>query len=146
MQFLPISINITDKKILIIGGGRIGLHKLLLLKRFTSNITVLAKEVTEEIRSEGVKIIENEYDKSYLDGFFLIYACVNDKNFNKKIKNDAKSKGILVNVADNPILCDFISPAIYKFDYMTISVSSGAKNVNKSVQIRDEIKKFLENG
>ena len=41
MQFLPISINIEGKKILVIGGGRIASHKIGFIRPFTENISVV---------------------------------------------------------------------------------------------------------
>jgi precorrin-2 dehydrogenase/sirohydrochlorin ferrochelatase len=50
-----------------------------------------------------------------------------------------------VNVVDDPELCDFISPAIFKQDYMTVAVNSYGVNVKKTIAWRDKIKKLLEN-
>jgi len=47
LKFLPVSLNITDKKILIIGGGKVASHKLAGIKSFSENITVLAPIVHE---------------------------------------------------------------------------------------------------
>ena len=53
MTFLPISINITDKKILLIGGGRIAGHKIGFLEQFTRNISIVAMEVIDVIKNKG---------------------------------------------------------------------------------------------
>ena len=42
MKYLPLSLNITDKKILIIGGGNVAAKKIKILKQFTSEINVVA--------------------------------------------------------------------------------------------------------
>ena len=42
MNFLPININIEGKRIVIIGGGRVGLHKATILHRFTEDVTVIS--------------------------------------------------------------------------------------------------------
>ena len=49
MMFLPINIRIDDKKILFIGGAKIAMHKILTVEKYTSNITILAPEISEEI-------------------------------------------------------------------------------------------------
>ena len=144
MKFLPISINVTDKKILIIGGGRIANHKIGFLEQFTKNITVVGLEVIQEIRNREVTWIEKAYDKNDLDGFFLIYACTNIIELNQQVKNDSESLGILCNVVDNPKLCDFVSPAIYKKGIYTVAVGSNAQNVYKAIEIRNKIKTILE--
>ena len=145
MKFLPISINITDKKILIIGGGRIANHKIGFLEQFSKNITVVGLEVIPEIKSRDITWIEKAYQKNDLTGFFLIYACTNIIELNQQVKNDAESLGILCNVVDNPKLCDFVSPAIYKKGIYTVAVGSNAQNVYKAIEIRNKIKSILEN-
>ena len=145
MKFLPISINITDKKILIIGGGRIANHKIGFLQQFSKNITIVGLEVIDAIKEQGLIYIEKPYEKSDLEGAFLVYACTNIIELNKQVKEDAESLGILCNVVDNPPLCDFVSPAIYKKGIYTVAVGSSARNVYKAIEIRNKIKEFLEN-
>lgn len=145
MIFLPVSINITDKNILIIGGGRIAGHKIGFLEQFTRNITVVAPEISDLIRTRGYSFKEKTYEKSDLDGAFLVYACTNIRELNLRVKTDSESLGILVNVVDNPRLCDFISPAIYSKDHITVAVGSNGQDVRKSIAIRNKIKEFLEN-
>jgi len=144
MTFLPISINITDKKILLIGGGRIASHKICFLEQFTSNISVVALDVIEAIKEKGYQYTEKQYEKSDLAGAFLVYACTNIVELNLKVKADAKSLGILVNVVDNPKYCDFVSPAIYKRNHITVSVGSNAEDVHRAIAVRNNIKEYLE--
>ena len=144
MKFLPISINVTDKKILIIGGGRIANHKIGFIQQFTKNITVIGKEIIEEVKAHDITWIEKEYESSDLNGCFLVYACTNIIELNLQVKNDAEKLGILCNVVDNPKLCDFVSPAIYKRGIYTVAVGSNAQNVYKSIEIRNKIKEILD--
>lgn len=141
--FLPVSLNITGKKIMIVGGGRVATHKLYLLSRFTNDITILAPVISSEIRRSNFKIIQKEFHNNDLKGYFMVYACTNSCSLNKKIKEEANIHGLLVNVADNPELCDFVSPAILKNGYITIAVGSNAQNVKKAIEIRDKIKTIL---
>ena len=144
MIFLPISINITGKKILLIGGGRIASHKLGFLEQFTRNISIVALEVLDSIKEKGYEYREKAYEKSDLEGAFLVYACTNLIDLNLQVKADAESLGILANLVDNPKHCDFVSPAIYKRDHMTVAVGSNAQDVYRSVALRNKIKEYLE--
>lgn len=144
MTFFPISINITDKKILLIGGGCIAHQKIRFLEQFSSNICVVALAVCDQIKVKGIPFMEKPYEKSDLKDAFLVYACTNIRELNRRIKADAESIGILTNVVDNPDICDFVSPAVYKRDNYTIAVSSNAQNVHNAVIIRNKIKEILE--
>ncbi len=143
--FLPISINITNRQVLIIGGGKVALHKVQLLKRFTSNFKVIAPHILDELkRIKGVVLEEREYVEEDLRGYLLVYATTNNHELNHQIGLDAKKYGCLVNVADNPKLSDFVSPAIFKQDEMTVAVGSNGKDVKASIHLRNIIKGFLE--
>lgn len=120
-------------------------HKLSTLLKFTSNITILAPAIIDEIQNDRRLTLRiKHYEKEDLLNFHIVYACTNDKMVNAIIKKDANSLGLLANVADDPELCDFVSPAVYKDDYITIAVGSNAQDVKKAIQIRNRIKKILE--
>ena len=142
---MPIAIDVQDKTILLIGGGRIAMHKIKSLQQYRISIRVVATEVIGEIKSRGIHSTEKPYEKSDLRGSFLVYACTNIKSLNEQVYHDCREMGILVNVVDNPPLCDFVSPAIYKQDYISVAVTSNARSVFKSIEVRNRIKNFLEN-
>lgn len=146
LQFLPVSLNVTGKKILMIGGGKIATHKATIMKRFVENVTVIAPEISFEIENLGFTIVHKEYEASDLDGYFLVYVVTDNHELNTQIKLDAEKRGILTSVCDAPLLCDFVSPAIHKEDYITVAVGSNAQNVYQSVDIRNQIKELFENG
>lgn len=147
LNFLPISINVTGKKILLIGGGKVATHKASILARFvTDNVTVISPYFTKEIKQLPFRFIEKIYEKEDLEGYFLVYVCTGDHELNRQIKADAEALGILTSVCDAPLLCDFVSPAIFKQEHLTIAVASNAQNVYQSVAVRDRIAKLTQDG
>jgi len=146
LQFLPISLNVTNRKILLIGGGKVATHKGSIMARIVSNVTVISPEFTEEIRQLPFTFIKKEYEKKDLEGFFLVYVCTGDHELNSRIKAESEELGILTSVCDAPMLCDFVSPAIHKEGHITISVGSNAQNVYQSVAIRNQITQLIADG
>jgi siroheme synthase-like protein len=146
LLFLPVSLNVTNKKILLVGGGKVAAHKGGILSRFVSNVTVISPEFTDEIKQLPFIFIEKEYEKKDLEGFFLVYVCTGNHELNSQIKADAEDLGILASVCDAPMLCDFVSPAIHKQGHITISVGSNAQNVYQSVAIRNRITQLIMEG
>ncbi len=144
MIFLPINIRIDDKKILFVGGGKLAMHKIASVELYTRHITILSPWISEELKAKGFEEIHKEYEKEDLEGFFLVYACTDNLEVNRRIRNDAKEHGILVNVVDNRELSDFISPALFKQDEMTVAISSNGQNVKKAVEWRNSIKAILQ--
>jgi precorrin-2 dehydrogenase / sirohydrochlorin ferrochelatase len=142
--FLPISLNISGKLIVIIGGGRIASHKIKFLEPFNPEIKIVASEILSEIKDKGFKYVEKYYESDDLNGAFMIYACTNITELNKTVKKDAESKGILCNVVDNPELCDFVSPAIFKHGIYTVACGSNGEDVHSSIKIRNRIKSLFQ--
>ena len=143
-NFLPISIDISDQKILVIGGGQSALKKIRILQRFGADLEVIAENISQEIFSLGIPCFQKRYDKSDLPGYLMLYSCTNNEELDTQIARDAKEAGVLVNIHDNPALCQFVSPAIYKKDHITVAVSSNSLDVYESIRLRNLIQEYLE--
>lgn len=146
MSYLPISLNLLNKKALVVGGGNVAILKFKNLSRFTSDITFLATDFLPEIISLGYQTIKKRYEKSDLDGFSIVYACTDDKQLNASIKEDSLCLGLLASICDNPSISDFVSPATCKIGDITISVGSNGTDVKRSVLIRNRIQELIDQG
>lgn len=143
-NFMPISIDISSKKILIIGGDESAFKKLMILQRFNAEVEVIGRRICDGIKISGVKYFEKPYHKQFLAGYFMLYSCTNNPFLDRQILMDGMEMGVLVNIHDNPGLCQFVSPAIYKNKNITVAVGSNAENVYESINLRDAIKTFVE--
>ncbi len=141
--FMPISIDISGQKILIIGGGKSAYKKLQLLQRFGADVEILALSICNEIIESKVPVHLQAYHKSFLKGYFMLYSCSNNETLDRQILADAKEAGVLVNIHDNPGLCEFVSPAIFKKGNITVAVASNATDVYQSIKIRNIVGDYL---
>ena len=144
-NFLPISIDISDSKILIIGGGQSALKKIKILQRSGAQLEVIAENIIDEVYETGVVCFKKSYKKSDLRGYLMLYSCTNNETLDRQIASDGKEAGVLVNIHDNPALCQFVSPAIYRDGNISVAVSSNAENVYEAIRLRNQIQEYLEN-
>jgi precorrin-2 dehydrogenase/sirohydrochlorin ferrochelatase len=144
-NFLPISIDISEGKILIIGGGQSALKKIKILQRSGAQLEVIAENIIDEVYETGVAYIKKSYEKSDLKGYLMLYSCTNNEILDRQIASDGKEAGVLVNIHDNPALCQFVSPAIYRDGNISVAVSSNAENVYEAIRLRNQIQEYLEN-
>lgn len=144
-NFLPISIDISDQKILIIGGGQSALKKIKILQRFGARLEVVAENIIDQVYETGVTCFRKKYEKSDLRGYLMLYSCTNDEATDRQIAQDGREAGVLVNIHDNPSLCQFVSPAIYQNKNIAVAVSSNGQDVYESIRLRNLIQEFLEN-
>jgi precorrin-2 dehydrogenase/sirohydrochlorin ferrochelatase len=142
-NFLPISIDIATRKILIIGGGQSALKKIKILQRFKADVEVLAIKVCDEIKQLGIPYKELEYTRALLKGYIMLYSCTNNSEVNQQIVIDGKEMGVLVNIHDEPELCQFVSPAVFKRGNITVAVGSNGEDVYESIKLRNTIEDFL---
>ena len=143
-NYLPISIDISDQKILIIGGGQSAWKKIRILQRFGANLEVVAENIIDEILASGITCFRKRYEKSDLKGYLMLFSCTNNEELDRQIAIDGREAGVLVNIHDKPSLCQFVSPAIYKDGNITVAVSSNAQDVYESIRLRNLIQEFLE--
>lgn len=131
MNTFPLFFKFTDQPILIVGGGEVAQRKADLLSRAGAHITIVAPQISHEIREllndDIHSLITAEYDKKYLAGKRIVIAGTDDEALNHQVHADCQALNIPVNVVDTPPLCDFIFPAIVDRSPIVIGISSNGK-------------------
>lgn len=126
--FYPILISLDKLPCLVVGGGDVAERKVLSLMQFKGDVTVISPRVSKlinDLSDKGkIKLIKQRYSKDIIKSFKIVFCATNNTKINKKVHDDCKREGILINVADNPPLCDFILPANIKRGDLTVSISS----------------------
>ncbi|HPH88461.1 MAG TPA: bifunctional precorrin-2 dehydrogenase/sirohydrochlorin ferrochelatase [Chitinophagales bacterium] len=146
----PIFLKTENFNILIVGGGFVGTEKLsfILKNSPNANITVVAKEISDEIKSMvngqlSIVLTEKPFEKSDLENKQLAIAATADKELNEAIYRAAKEKNILINVADTPELCDFYLGSIVTKGDLKIAISTNGKSPTLSKRIREFFEDIL---
>lgn len=150
-MFFPVFLNIENKKCLVIGGGKVALRKINKLLKYKACITVISKNIIEEIKlleGKNLEIIEKEFEENnnleYLKKFFLIVAATNDKKLNDNTAKICIKENILINnVSSKNNMNLRFGVSIEKEEY---SIGISAKgNPSKAVKKSIEIKENIEN-
>ncbi len=146
----PIFLKVHELNVLLVGGGNVGTEKLEFLLKSSpqAQVTVVAKafipaflEVAE--KSETVTLIEDEYHEKYLGGKHLVIAATDDKAVNRQIRDEAKERFLLVNVADTPDLCDFYLGGIVTKGNLKIAISTNGKSPTTAKRLRQLLEEVL---
>jgi precorrin-2 dehydrogenase/sirohydrochlorin ferrochelatase len=132
-------LDLTGRRCLVVGGGRVGLEKASALLDCGAHVTVVAPEIEPELLELPVEWIEGRYTGAELDGRRLIVAATADRSVNRRVFEDAERRGIFCNVADDPELCSFILPAVHRVDPIAIAVSTGGASPALAQRVRREI-------
>lgn len=131
-MYFPMFVDLSQKKITIIGAGNIARRRVSTLVMFTQNLLVVAPEIGKDIElmSKQYKfmISVKEYEIKDILKSDIVIAATNNLSLNNIIYRDCKDLGILVNVCSDKTKCDFYFPAIVQKDDVTIGITSGGQN------------------
>ena len=148
-KFFPVSIDLNNKNVLIIGAGKIALRKVETLLNYNCNINVITKEVLEEKfleleKDNKIKILKNqEFKEKFLQDFFLVVVATDNEVLNKNISQLCISKNILVNNITSKDDMNVRFASIYEKDDIQIAISANG-NPKKAIEIKNKIKNIFE--
>lgn len=141
--YYPAVLDLTDKKCLIVGGGRVAERKCLALIRSHASITVISPRLTrrlEKYEEKGlIKHSRRAYQSRDIKPAFIVIAATDSDEINRKISADAARLNKLINVVDNPALCNFIVPSVLNRGPLTIAVSTGGSSPALAKAIKKEL-------
>jgi uncharacterized protein len=149
-KLFPVFIKLEQLRLLMVGGGAIGLEKLtaVIENSPATKVKLVAPLINEPIRSlaqrhKNITLIEREYKSEDLDDVDLVIVAINDKQISQEIQRDVKSKGKLVNVADTPALCDFYLGSIVKKGNLKIAISTNGKSPTIAKRLKELLAEAL---
>lgn len=145
-KLFPIFVKLEELKLLIVGGGNIGLEKLqtVLLNSPSTPITVVAPDIVGSIRElaethPNIRLMERPYGPNDLEYADIAIVAVNDRQVSETVARDARARGILINVADTPDLCDFYLGSVVRRGSLKIAISTNGKSPTVAKRLKDEI-------
>jgi precorrin-2 dehydrogenase / sirohydrochlorin ferrochelatase len=142
-KYYPINLDITNRRCLIIGGGDVAERKAERLIECGAQVTVVSRSLTPllEEREKAGKIthIDGDYDEKVLHGAFMVIGATNRNEINEQISQDALSRGILVNIVDDPDKCNFILPSLVQQGDLSIAISTGGKSPALAKKLKEDM-------
>ena len=156
MAYFPMFMDMTNLKVLVVGGGAIATEKLEKLLDFTKEITVIAQRVDNEakalIEEYALALHQKAYEVGDIEGFDIVIVATDTQVLHQEIYKESRGSRVLVNSVDNTAYCDFIFPSYVKKEDLTIAFSTGGASPAFAKQIRqhfentipDSVGAFLE--
>ena len=138
----PIFLKLRELKVLIVGGGYVAEEKLHFLLKSSPDavVTMVAtffRNDTLEVANNGnVNLLSKSFDMNDLHGHQLVIAATDNQETNESIYRLCRERGILVNVADNPPLCDFYMGGIVTKGNVKIAISTNGKSPTTAKRLR----------
>lgn len=145
----PIFLKTEQLNFLIVGGGYVALEKLQFLFKSSpqANVILVSPMIREEtkafISDKEIQVIQRSFSKKFLRNIHVVIATTDNPKVNKRIFELCRKKQILVNVADNPPLCDFYMGGIVTKGNLKIAISTNGKSPTLAKRLRQWLEGFL---
>ncbi len=140
---LPVFLKMQDRPCLVVGGGRIALEKINVLLECGPALRVVAREALpalEQLAQQGRLVLEKKsYAEADLNGASVVIAATNDGELNHRVQADATARGLLVNVVDDPVYCDFYFGTIVRRGALQVAISTAGESPAFAQQLKQEI-------
>ena len=144
MSYFPFFVEMQGLPVLIVGAGRIGMHKIKKLIGYGPRLTVVAKEIDKEAKEiSDVTFVCREFRDSDIDGMHFVIAATSDEELNAHIYKLCCSRAIPVNVVDDKKKCSFIFPSVIKKGKLSIGISSGGASPAMTMLFADKINSVI---
>lgn len=144
MSYFPMFIELQDKRCLVVGGGKVAYRKVKVLRDFGAQVTVMAEQILPEIKcQEDVIWREKRVTPEDIEGWNLVIAATDDKEWNHRIAEKCRQQKIPVNAVDQIEDCSFIFPAYLKQGEVVAAFSSGGNSPVVTQYLKEQAKPVM---
>ncbi|PGA25838.1 NAD(P)-binding protein [Bacillus wiedmannii] len=138
----PLTVRVEKKRVVVIGGGKVAGFKIIPLLKQGADIVVISPELDANlvklVEEKQIRWYQREYEKSDIQGAFLVVAASSDALLNEQIAEDS-TEHQLVNVITNPESGNVHFPAAIHRGLLNVAVSTGGASPKLAKKIRDDI-------
>ena len=146
--YFPLFMDISDKKIVVIGGGNIAARRVKVLSQFCRNLTVVAPRIHPDLltlEEKGqIRVIRREYEREDIYDAWMVLATTDQHKLNEEIYSVAKCLGALVNVASNREKCDFHFPGIVRKNHFVVGLNASGMDHKGAARLKKRIEEAVE--
>ena len=149
-NLFPVFLKLESLETLIVGGGHVGYEKLsaILKNSPSASVTLVARTIQDPIielarRHPKVKLQERNFKLWDLWDKDIVLLATDNRSLHETIRKFARTKRILVNVADTPDLCDFYLGSVVTRGNLKIGVSTNGKSPTISKRMREYLEEAI---
>lgn len=146
-NYLPIMLDLSGQKVVVIGGGNVAERKVIALLEAGAAVIVVSPSlcaVLASLAGEGkLEWLSRVYAPGDLRGAFLVYAASSDAEVNEQVAAEARSLGLPVNVASHAEAGNFITPGVLRRGRLTVAVSTSGAGPSAAAKITGQLAEVL---
>jgi len=139
----PAFLKLENLRVLLVGGGNVGLEKLTAILRNSpaTAVTIVSLSFLGEVwelaaQNSRLRLIERGWVEADLEAHDIVFAATDDPALHRVIVAAAHQRRLLVNVADTPDLCDFYLSSVVVKGQLKVAVSTNGKSPTVGKRLR----------
>jgi len=141
-DLLPVFLNLAERRVVLVGGGRVAAAKLPALVSARAAVTVVAPEVDAQIARSRAAIVRRRFEPRDLDGAWLVVAAAT-REVNAQVARAAARRRVFVNAVDDPAHASAFLGGVVRRDGVTIAISTNGHAPALSGLLREAIDAVL---
>ena len=136
----PVVLDLSGRPVLVVGGGAVALRKARALADAGAAVRVVSPRFVPEFQEDArLECVAETYDSHHVRDRLLVIAATDDEAVNVRVAADARAAGSLINVVDQPALCDFLVPAVLERGLLRIAISTGGAAPSLARRLRERL-------
>lgn len=148
MPLFPAFLKIAGRRCLVVGAGRVAEDKIESLLNAGANVVVVAPDATAKIaawaNSGEIRWRSRLYRASDLRGAFLVIAATSSPKLHAAVYKEARRRGILCNVVDDPEHCDFYYGSVVRRGSLQIAISTEGHSPALAQRLRKKLEQEFD--
>jgi len=148
MKFFPMFLRMVDRDVIIVGGGETAAQKARLMLKSEARITFVAPSLDDELQAlvnEG----RARHDRGVITpetfkGAALVFVGSGCPGLDAAIHTLVRVSGALVNVVDQPHLCEANTPSLVDRDPLVVAIGTEGAAPVLARQIKTHLEQVLE--
>ena len=139
MGFYPLLIDLQGLPCLVAGGGALAKHKVELLVGQGAAVTVVAPEISPEIRALPVAAAERRVRAEDAEGKALVVDATGDADAERLLREACRRMHIPFNSACRGEACTAVFPAVHQTGRTVVAVSTLGASPAACTRLRDQL-------
>ncbi len=147
MRTHPIFLRLEGRLCVAVGGDGPIESKVEACRDAGGAVTVVAPALTARLHdlaeAGAVRWLRRDYQPGDLRGALLAYASTRDPDRIARLRDEAASERVLLNVIDVPDACTFHAPAVVRRGRLQVAVGTGGASPSLAARLRRELETHL---
>jgi uroporphyrin-III C-methyltransferase/precorrin-2 dehydrogenase/sirohydrochlorin ferrochelatase len=138
----PVFLDLSGRRVVIVGGGRVASGKLDGLLAAGAVVTVVAPEIRAEMERPGVTLVRRGFEAADLDGAWYVVAAA-PSPVNRAVGRAAEERRVFVNAVDDPAHATAYLGGVVRRSGVTIAISTDGRAPALAGLLREALDAWL---